>query len=348
MTTLLTSQDMAIWPPARTRDSSYPGRALEETQDSADEEVYDSRAQISRNASIRNPGTLRSLITALFMLVAFTLPLVFSPVYVQDVVGVSVQTFSNQLRAHTGNYAPGISNSERLYESLERGVETAGSLSWAPDDASAWPSLEFRGLADVETTTNSLWAFGHVRAPVWLEAPPLAAIPSFTNEFKLSNRYDSLDSDYDDPEEKMEVTAPTAKIETHLARVTAYWPGEGADYTARGLSSSGVQLRDGHCAVDPKVIPYGSMVKIAGVGEYVAVDTGPAVVSRRAARQAGRTSRERNALVVDVYCSSRSKARVFEANAPDFAVINVVPVGPQARFKKSRLAANGALSRVAF
>ena len=106
-------------------------------------------------------------------------------------------------------------------------------------------------------------------------------------------------------------------------------------YTKRRLSSSGVPLRDGHCAVDPKVIPYGSVVNIAGIGEYVAVDTGPAVVSRRAARLAGRTSQERNALVVDVYCSSRSKARVFEANAPDFAVIKLVSVGPGERSDKS-------------
>jgi 3D (Asp-Asp-Asp) domain-containing protein len=281
------------------------------------------------------------------MLIAFTLPLVFSPVHVQDVAGVSVQTFSNQLGAHTGNYGPSISASERLHESLQLGVETTDGLSWAPDNASAWPGLQFGGLVDVRTTANSLWAFGHVQAPVWLGAPPLAGIPSFTSDIKLSNTNDSLDSDYDGPEKEVQAMVPTAKIETHLARVTAYWPGEGADYTAGGLSSSGVKLRDGHCAVDPEVIPYGSVVKIAGVGEYVAVDTGPAVVSRRAARQAGRTSRERNALVVDVYCSSRSKARVFEANAPDFVVINVVAVGPQGRSKKSRLAANGGLSRVA-
>jgi 3D (Asp-Asp-Asp) domain-containing protein len=136
------------------------------------------------------------------------------------------------------------------------------------------------------------------------------------------NISNSLASDYDNLEESVAVLAPTGKIETNLARLTVYWPEEGDDFTKRRLSSSGVQLRDGHCAVDPKVIPYGSVVKIPGMGEYVAVDTGPAVVSRRAARQAGRTSRERNALVVDVYCSSRSKAQVFEANAPDFAVIS--------------------------
>ena len=109
--------------------------------------------------------------------------------------------------------------------------------------------------------------------------------------------------------------------ESRLARLTTYWPEEGDSYTKRGLSSTGVRLRDGHCAVDPKVIPYGSVVAIPGVGEFVAVDTGPAVVSRRAARLFGRNPDERRALVVDVYCSSRSEANAFEASAPEFAVI---------------------------
>ena len=321
MTMLLTSQGkMAAWPPAKTWDSSRLGgtcRALE-TQVSADEEVHESQVQISGNASTRNPTLVRSPINALVMLVAFTLLLVSSPVRVHDEAEVSFQTFSDQLGAHTGNYAPNISTSERLYESLGSRFE---SLSWASGDAFAWPSLEYRGWTD-EETTNSLWASDYVSAPVWAEGPPLATFSS-TTEFKLSNTYGSLDSDYDHPEERIEKMAPTVKIETHLARLTAYWPEEGDHYTKRRLSSSGVQLRDGHCAVDPKVIPYGSVVKIPDMGEYVAVDTGPAVVSRRAARQAGRTSQERNALVVDVYCSNRSKAQVFEANAPDFAVITL-------------------------
>lgn len=302
MTMLLTSQGMAAWPPAKTWDSSRVGgtcRAFE-TQVSPDEEVHESRVQTTGRASTRNPTLVRSPIKALVMLVAFPLLLVSSPVRVHDEAEVSFQTFSDQLGAHTGNYAPNISTSERLYESLGSRFE---SLSRPSGDAFARPNLS-----------------GYVSAPVWVDGAALATFSS-TTEFKVSNTYDSLDSDYDHSEERIEKMAPTVKIETHLARLTAYWPEEGDHYTKRRLSSSGVQLRDGHCAVDPKVIPYGSVVKIPGMGQYVAVDTGPAVVSRRAARQAGRTSHERNALVVDVYCSSRSKAEVFEANAPDFAVI---------------------------
>ena len=62
-----------------------------------------------------------------------------------------------------------------------------------------------------------------------------------------------------------------------LARVTAYWPSEGDYYTRHSLSSTGVRLHDGHCAVDPSIIPYGSVVDISGVGKFLAVDTGTAV-----------------------------------------------------------------------
>jgi 3D (Asp-Asp-Asp) domain-containing protein len=106
-----------------------------------------------------------------------------------------------------------------------------------------------------------------------------------------------------------------------LARVTAYWAGEGDYYTSHGLSSTGIRLHEGHCAVDPRVIPYGSVVKIAGVGSYVAVDTGSAVISREAAREIGHTSEERNALVIDLFFESRRDGEHFAANGPKFASI---------------------------
>src|SRR5258707_3212089 len=76
------------------------------------------------------------------------------------------------------------------------------------------------------------------------------------------NISNSLDSDYDNLEESVAVLAPTGQIETHLARLTVYWPEQDDHFTKRRLSSSGVQLRDGQCAVDPKVIPYGRLVKL--------------------------------------------------------------------------------------
>jgi hypothetical protein len=112
-----------------------------------------------------------------------------------------------------------------------------------------------------------------------------------------------------------------AKSESRLARVTVYWPDEGDYYTQSRRSSSGVHLRDGHCAVDPKVIPYGAVVSIPGIGPLVAVDTGSAVISRRAARRAGRTREQRNAIVIDVFCSSRAKAKALAKRIKHFALV---------------------------
>jgi len=120
----------------------------------------------------------------------------------------------------------------------------------------------------------------------------------------------------------------TAHAKTHaepgarLARLTAYWASEGDYYTRHGISSTGIHLHEGHCAVDPRIIPYGSEVSIAGLGTYLAVDTGSAVISREAARETGRTSEERSALVIDLYFDNRSEGERFASNGPKFAAIS--------------------------
>ncbi len=110
-----------------------------------------------------------------------------------------------------------------------------------------------------------------------------------------------------------------------LARLTAYWAGEGDYYTGRGMSSTGVHLHDGHCAVDPRIIPYGSVVEISGLGKYLAVDTGSAVISREAAKETGHNPEERNALVIDLYFESRRDGERFAANGPKYASISWTP-----------------------
>lgn len=110
--------------------------------------------------------------------------------------------------------------------------------------------------------------------------------------------------------------------ETRLARVTAYWAAEGDYYTERCISATGVRLHDGHCAVDPSIIPYGSVVEIAGVGKFLAVDTGSAVVSRTAAREGGHTYEERHAIVVDLFFEDRSEGEAFAARAAKYVAIS--------------------------
>ena len=109
-----------------------------------------------------------------------------------------------------------------------------------------------------------------------------------------------------------------AEDHTTLARVTAYWREGGSAKAA----ATGAQLHEGHCAVDPKKIPYGSKVTF-GDGESKATDTGPAVVKRKAARSAGRTPAERNAVVIDRYFDSKQKAAKWTKEHPHFMNVRI-------------------------
>ena len=113
---------------------------------------------------------------------------------------------------------------------------------------------------------------------------------------------------------------PPALTEGRLARVTAYWPGEDY-YTNRRMSATGARLRLGYCAVDSRIIPYGSVVQIAGLGNYLAVDTGTAVISRKAARESGHTRAERSAMVIDLFFPTRRAGELFSREGPKFAMI---------------------------
>jgi hypothetical protein len=116
-----------------------------------------------------------------------------------------------------------------------------------------------------------------------------------------------------------------------LVRVTTYWREEGQLRAAW----NGARLRNGHCAVDPKKIRYGSRI-LLGDEELIAVDTGPAVVSRKAARLSGRNKAERNAAVIDRYFETKLQAAAWEKSHPHFMRAQVlVPRAASAIFKKS-------------
>ena len=112
-----------------------------------------------------------------------------------------------------------------------------------------------------------------------------------------------------------------------LARVTVYWAsgGGGSDrWTRRHICSTGARLQAGHCAVDPRRIPYGSKVTLPD-GILLAVDTGSAVVSRKAARRSGRTALERSALVVDRFFETKQQALNWARRNPYFMLVRVSP-----------------------
>ena len=117
--------------------------------------------------------------------------------------------------------------------------------------------------------------------------------------------------------------------ESLLARITVYWPGEGQ----LRACSNGARLRAGHCAVDPKRIPFGSRVLFPDAA-CTAVDSGPAVVSRRAARATGRTVSQRNAIVIDRFFESKEAALSWESMHPHFMTVRVVPPGSGSESKE--------------
>jgi 3D (Asp-Asp-Asp) domain-containing protein len=120
---------------------------------------------------------------------------------------------------------------------------------------------------------------------------------------------------------------PFASERTALARVTVYWPGEGSGKSA---AWNGTQLRENHCAVDPKKIPYGSKV-LFDDGECMAVDTGPGVVKRTSARSLGRTTGERNAIVIDRFFETRQRALAWQNAHPHFMMVRVQTAEPKQR-----------------
>ena len=113
-----------------------------------------------------------------------------------------------------------------------------------------------------------------------------------------------------------------------LARVTVYWAhsGRGADRdTRQHKSATGQRLQQGHCAVDPRKIPYGSRVVLPDGTALRAVDTGTAVQNRKAARKAGRTSYERNAIVIDKFFETKRQALMWANSNPPFVSVKVIP-----------------------
>ena len=116
-------------------------------------------------------------------------------------------------------------------------------------------------------------------------------------------------------------SAAFAREESILARVTGYWAGEGPKY-----ASTGRRLRAGHCAVDPKRIPYGSQV-IFPDRTCTAVDTGPAVVSRKAARLCGQTASQLKAIVVDRFFETKREAMAWASAHPHFMTLQIIRPG---------------------
>ena len=97
-------------------------------------------------------------------------------------------------------------------------------------------------------------------------------------------------------------------------RLTAYWCGQDPD-TSRFKSSTGYTLKSGRtCAVDPRIIPYGSTV-IVGGKEFKAIDTGSAVVAKKAS--GGKLP------VVDLFFKTERQALLALDNMPKHTWVEI-------------------------
>ena len=123
------------------------------------------------------------------------------------------------------------------------------------------------------------------------------------------------------------IARPQSQPQSVLARVTVYWAsgGRGSDrYTRRHKCATGLRLKTGHCAVDPKKIPYGSHVILPDGTRLAAVDTGTAVRNRKAARLLGKTPSERNAIVIDRFFETKRQALSWANSHPHFIPVRVI------------------------
>ena len=119
------------------------------------------------------------------------------------------------------------------------------------------------------------------------------------------------------------VPAIFADEQSLLARVTVYWAS--GDAGSNRNQSTGRRLQTGDCAVDTRHIAYGSSVIFPDGTTSAAVDSGPAVRNRKAARISGRTIYERNAVVIDRFFETKREALSWASRNPLFMTVRVAP-----------------------
>lgn len=102
-------------------------------------------------------------------------------------------------------------------------------------------------------------------------------------------------------------------------RLTVYWArgGDTDYYSSKKRSSTGYTLKQGESiAVDPRIIPYRKEVIIPNIGLVKAVDTGSAVIAKKASN--GKLP------VIDVFFEHKKDAMLFANRNPKVVKVAVI------------------------
>jgi hypothetical protein len=76
----------------------------------------------------------------------------------------------------------------------------------------------------------------------------------------------------------------------------------------------------------------------------LAVDTGPAVVNRKAARASGRDAAERNAIVIDRFFETKKKALAWAKAHPHFIMVRIATPGNELVATKNPSSSSGSIA----
>jgi 3D (Asp-Asp-Asp) domain-containing protein len=118
---------------------------------------------------------------------------------------------------------------------------------------------------------------------------------------------------------KDEFIPKTNNFRVITVRLTVYWAkGGGTDYySSKKKSATGYTLKQGESiAVDPRIIPYRKEVIIPNLGVVKAVDTGSAVISKKASK--GKLP------VIDVFFEYKKDAMLFANRNPKVVKVAVI------------------------
>lgn len=111
-------------------------------------------------------------------------------------------------------------------------------------------------------------------------------------------------------------TVSKGSSKTVIARITFYYPNEAKSGFKSAKGDRLIPWKS--AAVCFRTIPYGSKIKVPGLGNFIAQDTGSAVISRKAAKKFGK-----NVPVIDICVTDRKELKRISQEFPKFVEVQI-------------------------